>query len=68
MRDRSLDDPTIPPPGQRTGMGSGSIVPFLAKSLAAKPRAHSDFEWDDGEAADRPLLPDIWIGEDAPSK
>ncbi|HWI82480.1 hypothetical protein [Ramlibacter sp.] len=32
------DDPTIPPPGRRTGGGSASILPFLAKSLAAKPR------------------------------
>ena len=38
MPDRFWDDPTIPPPGRRTGMGSSSILPFLAKSLASKPK------------------------------
>lgn len=32
------DDPTMPPPGCRTGKGSGSILPYLVKTLAAKPR------------------------------
>jgi hypothetical protein len=38
MSDRLWDDPTIPPPGRRTGTGSSSILPYLAKSLAAKPK------------------------------
>jgi hypothetical protein len=39
MPDRTWDDdPTIPPPGCRTGTGSGSILPYLVKSLAARPR------------------------------
>ena len=33
------DDPTIPPPGQRTGAGSASILPYLVRTLAAKPKA-----------------------------
>lgn len=37
--DRLLDDPTIPPPGRRNGVGSASILPYLVKTLAAKPMA-----------------------------
>jgi hypothetical protein len=33
------DDPTMPPPGRRSGAGMWSIVPYLKKSLAAKPQA-----------------------------
>lgn len=38
------DDPTIPPPGKRTGMGIGSILPFLVRSRVTKPQvpAHPD--------------------------
>lgn len=36
------DDPTIPPPGKRTGAGIDSIFPFLVKSLAAKPQVPAD--------------------------
>ena len=32
------DDPTVPPPGKRSGTGVGSIFPFLKKSLATKPQ------------------------------
>lgn len=40
------DDPTIPPPGKRTGAGISSILPFLVKSLATKPQvpSHPDYE------------------------
>lgn len=38
MPDRLIDDPTIPPPGRRNGEGSASILPFLVKTLAAKPK------------------------------
>jgi hypothetical protein len=38
VSDRLWDDPTIPPPGRRSGTGSWSILPYLAKSLAAKPK------------------------------
>lgn len=39
MPDRLIDDPTIPPPGRRNGEGSASILPYLARTLAAKPMA-----------------------------
>ena len=32
------DDPSVPPPGRRSGTGVGSILPFLKKSLASKPQ------------------------------
>jgi hypothetical protein len=38
MSDRLWDDPTIPPPGRRSGSGSWSILPYLVKSLASKPK------------------------------
>lgn len=39
MSERVWDeDPTIPPPGRRNGTGSSSILPYLARSLAAKPQ------------------------------
>lgn len=31
------DDPTVPPPGKRTGTGLSSILPFLVRSRVAKP-------------------------------
>jgi hypothetical protein len=40
MPNTVFDDPTIPPPGKRTGDGIESILPFLVKSLAAKPQVH----------------------------
>lgn len=47
------DDPTIPPPGCRTGAGSGSILPYLVKSLASKPR-----EGHEPQAPEPPRLPE----------
>lgn len=54
MPDRLIDDPTIPPPGRRNGEGSASILPYLVKTLAAKPMAgpslpgpHSERSQDD---------------------
>lgn len=40
----ACDDPTMPPPGRRTGRGAQSVLPYLAKSLAAKPQSsdHGD--------------------------
>lgn len=38
MAERHFDDPTLPPPGQRTGAGSASILPYLLKTLAARPQ------------------------------
>jgi hypothetical protein len=39
-----FDDPTIPPPGKRTGDGTESILPYLVKSLATKPQMQPDPE------------------------
>lgn len=37
--DRILsDDPDIPPPGSRSGEGSNSVLPYLQRTLAAKPK------------------------------
>lgn len=30
-------DPTLPPPGRRWGAGAQSVLPFLTKTLQAKP-------------------------------
>ncbi|MEJ8840621.1 hypothetical protein [Ramlibacter sp. AN1133] len=30
-------DPTLPPPGSRWGAGAQSVLPFLTKSLQARP-------------------------------
>ena len=32
-------DPTLPPPGSRWGSGAQSVLPYLTKSLQAKPAA-----------------------------
>lgn len=39
MSERLLDDPTLPPPGRRSGAGAASIVPYLLNSLATRPQA-----------------------------
>jgi hypothetical protein len=44
MPDSYQDDPTVPPPGKRSGTGVGSIFPFLKKSLATKPQIPSQPE------------------------
>ena len=38
-----LPDPDLPQPGDRTGEGSASLLPFLRQRRAAKPRAPNDF-------------------------
>jgi hypothetical protein len=35
-------DGELPPPGSRWGSGAGSVLPYLTKSLQAKPAAGSD--------------------------
>ena len=39
MRIPDLDeqDPTLPPPGRRWGAGAQSVLPYLTKSLQARP-------------------------------
>lgn len=32
-------DPTLPPPGSRWGAGARSVLPYLTKSLQARPSA-----------------------------
>jgi hypothetical protein len=32
-------DPTLPPPGSRWGSGAQSVLPYLTKSLLARPAA-----------------------------
>jgi hypothetical protein len=35
-------DPKLPPPGQRSGHGSESVLPYLTRTLAAKPLARPE--------------------------
>jgi hypothetical protein len=39
MPERLFEDSTLPPPGRRHGAGAASIVPYLLKTLATRPRA-----------------------------
>jgi len=51
------DDPTIPPPGRRTGKGAESVVPYLKKSIASKPKAGDRDESRPGtKASPRPMV------------
>jgi hypothetical protein len=52
MPDSYHDDPTVPPPGRRSGTGVGSIFPFLKKSLAANPQVPAQPE-------DQPTAPQL---------
>ena len=36
-------DPDLPQPGERTGEGADSLLPFLRQRRAVKPRAPNDF-------------------------
>jgi hypothetical protein len=42
-----VEDPTIPQPGNRSGSGSSSLLPFLAKTLASKPKAPHQSDYRD---------------------
>lgn len=46
-----LPDPHLPEPGERTGQGSDSLLPFLRQRRAAKPRAPNDFLHTEPETA-----------------
>ena len=35
-------DPTLPPPGRRWGAGAQSVLPYLTRSLQARPAAAPD--------------------------
>ena len=47
--DRPGDDPTLPPPGTRTGTGSESLLPFIRKGLAANPTAPQPSDYADSK-------------------
>jgi hypothetical protein len=54
MPNTVFDDPTIPPPGRRTGDGTESILPYLVKSLATKPQVQAhpeDAQYEDSQDA-----------------
>jgi hypothetical protein len=36
------DEPELPPPGQRSGAGAQSVLPYLTKTLQAKPAHAAD--------------------------
>jgi hypothetical protein len=38
------EDPTLPPAGCRSGAGSSSVLPYLVKTLSAKPKDESGAE------------------------
>jgi len=42
MADHAIDDVDLPPPGSRWGTGARSVLPYLTKSLQAKPAAHAE--------------------------
>ena len=61
------DDPTIPPPGRRSGRGAESIVPYLVKTLASKPQAHAQERDDTHPRRPLPVLrKDTDTGSDGP--
>ena len=37
ITDQDEHDPTLPPPGSRWGAGAQSVLPYLTKSLLARP-------------------------------
>ena len=47
------EDPTLPPAGCRSGTGSSSVLPYLVKTLSAKPKDESGAESSRPAAASR---------------
>lgn len=41
LTDGPDEDPTLPPAGSRSGIGSASVLPYLVKTLSAKPKDES---------------------------
>jgi hypothetical protein len=37
INNQDEQDPTLPPPGSRWGAGAQSVLPYLTKSLQARP-------------------------------
>ena len=48
------DEPELPPPGRRWGAGAQSVLPYLTKSLQAKPAPAAEGREPRGHD-DRPL-------------
>jgi hypothetical protein len=42
MADNAFEDVDLPPPGSRWGTGARSVLPYLTKSLQAKPAANAE--------------------------
>jgi len=42
MADKAFEEGDLPPPGTRWGTGARSVLPYLTKSLQAKPAASHD--------------------------
>lgn len=42
MPNSSQDDDGLPPPGSRWGAGAQSVLPYLTKTLQAKPATPAD--------------------------
>ena len=54
-------DPTLPPPGRRWGAGAQSVLPYLTKSLQARPAAAGE------QAREAPAATDARVTERPPS-
>lgn len=50
-------DPSLPPPGSRWGSGAQSVLPYLTKSLQARPAAAPEHARD-AKAPDRTAFSD----------
>jgi len=46
-----IPDPNLPDPGERTGQGSDSLLPFLRQRRAGKPRPPNEFVHTEPEPA-----------------
>lgn len=51
-------DGELPPPGSRWGAGAGSVLPYLAKSLQAKPATGQDARDAKARQAQQQPVPD----------
>ncbi|GAB3773652.1 hypothetical protein GCM10028796_46460 [Ramlibacter monticola] len=55
-------DPTLPPPGRRWGSGAQSVLPYLTKSLQARPASAPEHVYEARPIAD----PDTRFSERPP--
>ena len=54
-------DPDLPPPGQRWGAGAHSVLPYLTKTLQARP-ANAPEPREHASRDSGPLFPDSPVG------